>query len=316
MCLAIVLLTLAGDASAVAQSDPLNNSNPNVPANFQRANLVAWCIVPFDIKQRTPEARAQMLADLGLNRCAYDWREQHVASFEQEISVYQKYKIQYTAFWDEHPTAFKLFEEHKLSPAIWKMLKQPKAKDQATRITETVKSLMPLVEKTAAMKCKLGLYNHGGWSGEPENLVAVCEALHSQGHRHVGIIYNFHHGHDHIGSFANSLKIMLPHLQCLNLNGMSDLKSLATQQERSRQKIKPIGSGEFEKQMIQAAISSGYKGPVGVLGHVKERDVAEVLKENLEGLEYLLGQRDKPQWLTELETHTPSHNQVTEQPKQ
>ena len=39
--------------------------------------------------------------------------------------------------------------------------------------------LLPLVERTAKMKCKLGLYNHGGWGGEPENLVAVCELLRS-----------------------------------------------------------------------------------------------------------------------------------------
>ena len=54
------------------------------------------------------------------------------------------------------------------------------------------------------MKCKLGLYNHGGWGGEPENLVAVCKVLREQ-HKadHVGIVYNLHHGHGHIDDFAD-----------------------------------------------------------------------------------------------------------------
>lgn len=282
---------------AVAQTGDQQLARQATPKNFLRENLVAWCIVPFDVKQRGPEARAQMLADVGMKRCAYDWREQHVPTFEQEILAYRKHGIEYTAFWGEHPTAFELFAKHGLTPGIWMMLDEPDANDQPARIAETIKKLTPLVEKTAAMKCKLGLYNHGGWGGEPKNLVAVCEALHKMGHDHVGIIYNFHHGHGDIEDFAGRLKIMMPHLQCLNLNGMSDLRPLKTEQEKRRQKIKPIGTGEFEKQMIQTVIDAKYEGPIGVLGHVNERDVAEVLKENLEGLEYLLGGRAKPDWL-------------------
>ena len=31
---------------------------------FDRDNLVAWCIVPFDAKKRGPEARVEMLKNL------------------------------------------------------------------------------------------------------------------------------------------------------------------------------------------------------------------------------------------------------------
>ena len=34
-------------------------------AIFERKNLVAWCIVPFDARNRTPEDRAAMLEKLG-----------------------------------------------------------------------------------------------------------------------------------------------------------------------------------------------------------------------------------------------------------
>ena len=57
---------------------------------FARDNLVAWCIVPFDGKKRGPAERAAMCAKLGLKKVAYDWRQEHVATFEQEILEYKK----------------------------------------------------------------------------------------------------------------------------------------------------------------------------------------------------------------------------------
>ncbi|MFT7632383.1 MAG: hypothetical protein ACI87E_003435, partial [Mariniblastus sp.] len=59
------------------------------PENFKRENLVAWCIVPFDAKNRSPESRTDMLHELGVQRCAYDWRANHVVTFEDEIQQYQ-----------------------------------------------------------------------------------------------------------------------------------------------------------------------------------------------------------------------------------
>ena len=55
-------------------------------------------------------------------------------------------------------------------------------------------------------------------------------------------------------------------------------------------KVKAIGSGKFEKEMIATLISQGYIGPVGVLGHVTTRDLEEVLNENLIGLEKVIAE--------------------------
>lgn len=79
------------------------------PGIFDRSNLAAWCIVPFDAKKRTPAQRAEMVVRLGLEKVAYDWRDQHVAEFEDEIQQYQKHGIEFFAFWGEHPKAFELF---------------------------------------------------------------------------------------------------------------------------------------------------------------------------------------------------------------
>lgn len=41
-------------------------------------NYFAWCIVPFDNQNRTPEQRIEMLKRLGFTSYAYDWREKHL----------------------------------------------------------------------------------------------------------------------------------------------------------------------------------------------------------------------------------------------
>ena len=64
---------------------------------FSRDNLVAWCIVPFDASKRTPQQRSEMVRDLGLSRVAYDWRSEHVPSFEDEILQYKKHGIEFFA---------------------------------------------------------------------------------------------------------------------------------------------------------------------------------------------------------------------------
>src|SRR5258708_17227309 len=201
-----------GAASSVGQE----------PKVFARTNLVAWCIVPFDSKNRSPAERAAMVKRLGFRKVAYDWRDNHVPSFEDEILQYRKHSLEYFAVWSTHDKAFELFAKYDLHPQIWQTLGSPNAPTQDDRVALAVKEMLPLAERTAKMKCKLGLYNHGGWGGEPDNLVAVCRKLRQElKAEHVGIVYNLHHGHGHISEFDAALKAMKPYLFCLNLNGMA-----------------------------------------------------------------------------------------------
>ena len=249
-----------------------------IPDNLQQDKLVAWCIVPFDAAKRSPEQRAVMLKELGLTRSAYDWRKKHISSFEDEILAYKKHGIEFFAFWSEHPEAFRLFKKHKITPQIWKMFGSPKGETQEEKVTKAAKALESLAKRTAAINCKLSLYNHGSWSGEPANLVAVCQKLHQLGHRHVGIVYNWHHGHPRISSWKQDLALMKPYLHCLNLNGMK---------EGAEFKILPLGQGEHETTMLQTLIASGYSGPIGILDHRNDTDSKIALKANIDGLETL-----------------------------
>src|SRR4051812_27314191 len=66
---------------------------------FARENLVAWCIVPFDAKKRGPEERAAMLEKIGIRRLAYDYRAEHIPSFDAELDALQRHGIELTAWW-------------------------------------------------------------------------------------------------------------------------------------------------------------------------------------------------------------------------
>ncbi len=249
---------------------------------FANRNLVAWCVVPFDASQRGPEARAQMLKRLGIGRLAYDWRAKHVETFEDEIVQMKKQGIDFFAFWSFHPAIEPLIRKHKISPQIWKTLSSPPGKTQEEKVAAAAKGLLPLVDKTRSLGCKFGLYNHGGWGGEPANMVAVVKWLRDNVKAdHVGIVYNLHHGHDHIGDFAQMLDQMKPYLLCLNLNGMND---------NAQPKILPLAAGRHDLALLKIIAKSGYTGPIGILDHRSDTDTQKTLQQNLDGLEKLLGQ--------------------------
>ncbi len=266
----------------------ISSAAAEIPENFRRENLVAWCVTPFDAKKRPPHERAEMFGRLGIRRVAYDWREEHVPKFESEFLTYRERGIELTAFWRGHPEAEALFETHGLKPQIWVPLQTGKGLSNEEKIADAAKRLAPLAESTAAKGLVLGLYNQGGWGGLPDNLVGVCEALHGKGFGHVGIVYNFHHAHPRIGTFAADLRGMMPHLLCVSLNGMADPAKADI--SRNEHRIKPLGTGEHEAGMIAELVGQGYAGPVAILGHAASRDIEEVLRENAEGLERILGE--------------------------
>lgn len=254
---------------------------------FARTNLVAWCIVPFDAKKRGPEERAQMLQELGLKRMAYDWRAEQIPTFEAEIDACRKYGIEITAWWfpttleKDAQTILAVLKKKNLKTQLWVMGSGEPAKspeDQAKRIQTEVARLRPIVDAAAAIGCTVGLYNHGGWFGEPENQVALIKALDAP---NVGIVYNFHHGHDQMERFPELLAKMKPHIYCININGM------VKDGDRIGKKIWTVGEGDRELAMLKEIQKSGWRGAIGIIDHRPETDSAETLRDNVVGLEKL-----------------------------
>src|ERR671913_474188 len=91
--------TLTCLISACALLTAMYAGGKNASRLFDKNNLVAWCIVPFDAKKRGPEERAQMLAGLGLKKLAYDWRDKDIPTFDQELDALNRHKIKLHAFW-------------------------------------------------------------------------------------------------------------------------------------------------------------------------------------------------------------------------
>ncbi|HTL30515.1 MAG TPA: PQQ-binding-like beta-propeller repeat protein, partial [Tepidisphaeraceae bacterium] len=276
-------------ASATLAQHPSTQSNRN--ALFAHDNLVAWCIVPFDAKKRSPDERAAMLERIGITHYAYDWRNEHLPTFEAELDALKRHHIELTAVWfpaavnDEAKFLLDALKRHDLKPQLWVMVSgYPLGSDTDTQrnFDAAVKTYAPVADAAQAIGCKIALYNHGGWLGEPENMLELVKRLNRP---NVGIVYNLHHGHDHLDRFSQVLKQMLPHLMCLNLNGMT------RDGERLGKKIMPIAQGDLDLQLLRAIRDSGYDGHIGILNHTDEDAEARLL-DNLDGLDWLVPQLD------------------------
>jgi len=283
--LAGLLLALAAPLAAAAAE-----------LNFHlldRTNLVAWCVVPFDAAKRGPEARAEMLGRLGFSRLAYDWRDEQIPTFDAEALAMRRKNIEMAAWWmpsvlnEPARAILQTIERQGIHPQLWVMHGDPlpESKDQAAKVRRAAEELRPVALEAARLGCKVALYNHGGWFGEPENQIAIIKAL---GLPNVGIVYNFHHGHDHIARFPALFDMMKPHLLALGLNGM------AAGGDRVGRKILHLGEGDEELAMLRHALQSGWAGPVAILDHRPETDSEVTLRNNLKGLDWLIRELREP----------------------
>ena len=89
-----------------------------------------------------------MVADLGMKRIAYDWRDEHVASFEEEILQYKKHGIEFFAFWSWHPDMEPLIRKHKIHPQIWMMFAALDNGTQEEKTQAAANSLLPVAGVT------------------------------------------------------------------------------------------------------------------------------------------------------------------------
>jgi hypothetical protein len=262
--------------------------NAAVPRLFDRDNVVAWCIVPYDGRQRTPEQRAEMLTRLGIRHFAYDHRPEHYPTFEREILALKKHDVNLLSVISPSPQMLDLVEKHNLKPQVWVVFHAapPSVTDFEEQVKFSVASILPIVEKTRQMGCQLGLYAHGGWSGYPENMVAVAKRLREE-HRagHVGIVYNLHWAHNVLDRFPAVMEILKPYLICLNINGMTKNGPAFGKM------ILPLGQGDLDLTLLKQIRDSGYNGPIGILNHTNE-DAELRLQDNLNGLTWVAAQLD------------------------
>ncbi|MBS0263406.1 MAG: hypothetical protein JSS02_15800 [Planctomycetes bacterium] len=299
-CLAIITTCLS-DRTPIRAEDPQATAAATAKL-YNRQNLVAWCIVPFDAKKRGPVERVAMLERLGFRHYAYDWRDEHVPTFETEVLELKRRGIELTSVWFPGLDAngkklLEVLKKHGVKTQLWvtgggEPTRTPEERRQ--RVIAEANRLRPICEAAAAQGCTVGLYNHGGWFGEPENQILILKELNVS---NAGIVYNLHHGHAHLDRFPELLDQMTPYLYVLNLNGM------VVRGDEDGRKIMPLGTGPLDLWVLRTIRDSAYRGPIGILGHTND-DAEERLSDNLDGLDWLLPQLTgekpaaKPQYRT------------------
>lgn len=252
---------------------------------YARGNLIAWCIVPFDVKKRGSEERAEMLNRLGITKLAYDWRDEHIPTFDAELDALKKHGITLQAFWlnsGSNPENDKKFaaildvlKRHQVKTQIWCMISNVKgleAMTQEEKIKTVAKPLRYIAEKAAEIGCTVGLYNHGGWFGEPENQLALINYLHRP---NIGIVYNFHHAEADLDRFPVFFPKLVPHLLAVNLAGLKTGNPVT---------VVPIGQGDAELAMMRIVRKSAYNGPIGIINENTAPDAEVGLRMNMDGL--------------------------------
>ena len=253
-------------------------------------NYFAWCIVPFDNQNRTPEERVEMLKELGFESYAYDWRTEHLPEMAREIKLARKNGIDINAVWmwidennsignlsEDNQKVLDVLEETNLKTQIWMSFPEDyfEGMTDDERIKKAVSMIAYISDEAKKRSSTVGLYNHGGWFGNPDNLVQIVEALPEN---EVGIIFNFHHAHELLNDYPEMVENMMPYLWAVNLNGMKP----------EGPKILPIGQGTKEKEMIEILKKNGYNGPWGILGHRTDADVKLVLQKNKKGVKKIM----------------------------
>ncbi len=282
----LALVIIANMSCGTGNSNTVEKASP-----FRKDNLIPWSIVGFDVKERTPKERLEMLERLGYKQYGYGHRSRHIPTMKAEWELAQEKGIKIAAVWlyinlnkdkvgilkRESEVVFENLKAVGLKTQIWIGF-QPQYFENLTEeeaLKQSVEMIAYLSQRAKKLGCKVALYNHGGWFGKPVNQLKIIKALPNE---ELGVIFNFHHAHYNLKDYAENIKLLRPYLWCVNLNGM----------RAEGPKIITIGEGNIEKEMIQQLLDLKYEGPFGILGHVKGGDPALILKANEKGLVNLI----------------------------
>lgn len=230
-----------------------------------------------------------MLRELGFSRFAFDGSPENVPSFDVEVDALEEAGIELFAWWagrrfPEADAIFEIIERRMLKPQIWITGGGPPCRspqEHRDRVEVELTRIRPFMETSARLGLQVGLYNHGGWFGEPEHQLELIDRLNAEGFLNVGIVYNLHHAHAHLDRLAEILAILRPHLLALSVNGM------VPDGEAKGMKILPLSAGSEDVRIFRTIVASGWRGPIGILHHF-DGDAKKRLEENLIGLDRLV----------------------------
>ncbi len=265
--------------------------------------LMAWAFLAFDPDERSPVERAEMLRRAGFTRCGYEGHPRYVRHLEDHIIAYRDHGIEmvgiYMEIREEDPLEqesikgiIDILKRQNYKTQFWLTVKDALLEDitEEERVEKVCSLVGTIADEVLPMGCKIAMYNHGGWTGNPENQVQVIQNLQkSYNPDSLGIVLNFHHTHPYIDEFPEFFSRVKPYLFVVNTNGMR-VKLDEDGVARPDPKILPLGEGDHEEEMLGIVNESGYDGLVGVSDHTRGVDPEFNLKKNRETLVSILDQ--------------------------
>ena len=156
-------------------------------------DLAAWCVVPYDDRQRTPQERADALSRLGIDALAWDWRDEHVDEFGAQLDALAARNLGLAAIWA--PAIPIDGTDGTLSPALESQVREASGRGLTPQLwacaefgapgpvtepgdpAEFANRLEPLARLSQELGMTLALYNHLGWFGEPLNQLTATLVL-------------------------------------------------------------------------------------------------------------------------------------------
>lgn len=252
--------------------------------------VAPWCILDFDSLDRTPEQRIAMVRELGLTKYGFNKGKGDLGTMVKEFELASENEIEITSvfLWlnakrdsigrlsTPNRELLRNLKEVEQKPVIWLSFSHNffEELNQEESIRLSVEMIKFIKLKADSIGCKLALYNHHGWFGNPYNQIEILEELREE---QLTMVYNFHHAHEYVDDFPDIVKRIKPYLSFVNLNGVN----------KKGPQIVTIGEGDHEFDMIKSLKEEGFNGPWGILGHIKTEDVEKVLLQNIDGLKLL-----------------------------
>lgn len=228
-----------------------------------------------------------MLTQMGLKKYGFNKGKGDLSTMIQEFHLARENNIEITSIFlwlnanrdsigslsPSNQELLRNLKEVEYKPTIWLSFSdnyfEEKTQDQSLELAIDMIRFIKL--KADKIGCKLALYNHRGWFGNPYNQLEILKQLNDET---ITMVYNFHHAHKYVDEFPQIVKQITPYLSYVNLNGV----------KKEGPEILDIGKGDYEFEMIMNLIDEGYHGLWGILEHIKTEDVQKVLDRNIEGV--------------------------------
>lgn len=246
-----------------------------------------------------------MLRAIGLTKIIWDWRDEHVDTFEAELDALRKNQIELSGIWTpspmpaheepEYPSRFGVVSariktliteaaRRGHTPDLWTQIAfggpgTPSALSEQAHRAEVMRAadhLTGLARLARGHGMCVVLTNHGGWAGEPRTLVDIVTELVRRGLANVGIGFRLQHAHHLIADLDHHIATMREHLVAVMLSG-ADAGA-----ELTGRVILPFGAGSRDRWVTHALLESGWQGQLVV--HAVGNDDSEArLLDSLEG---------------------------------